>query len=188
MKRGIFRSSCLACKRYIITGGPGSGKSTLLEALAAAGHVCYPEVSRELIREQSALPQGVLPWSNLPAFARLAIEAMMQQHDHALAAGAACFFDRAIPDIFGYLQHGGYPVPEHYLEAHARCSYERDLFMLPPWPEIYVNDLERPQSYEESVALYEALCRVYRSLGYRLHEVPKTSVEERTAYLFSVTK
>jgi predicted ATPase len=177
----------LESRRYIITGGPGSGKSTLLVALEAAGHCCYPEVSRELIREQSALQNGVLPWSNLPAFANLAFHAMMQQHDHALSAGEFCFFDRGVPDIFGYLQHGGYRVPEHYHEAHGGCRYERDVFMLPPWPEIYVNDLERPQSYGESVALYEALCQVYLSLGYRLHEVPKASVEKRREYLFSVT-
>ncbi len=174
--------------RYIITGGPGSGKSTLLEALQNEGYRCYREVSRELIREQLSSSDGVLPWKNLPAFARLAFDAMKRQHEHAIGREGICFFDRGIPDVFGYLEASGYPVETEYLEAHARCRYSKTVFVLPPWSEIFVNDRERPQTYRQSVALYYALCKVYERLGYERCEVPKTAVRDRVAFLSSVIK
>ena len=172
--------------RYIITGGPGSGKSTLLEALAEQGFCCYQEVSRKLIREQALLPEGVLPWNNLPAFAKIAIDAMTCQHTDALGHGRVSFFDRGIPDIFGYLEAGGHPVSSQYVEIHSMCSYHTIVFVLPPWEGIFINDSERPQSFEESVELYWSLRRVYERLGYVLYEVPKTSVVNRVKYLLAV--
>jgi predicted ATPase len=170
-------------RRYIITGGPGSGKSTLIEALETRGHRCYPEVSRGLIRRESRRPGGVMPWNNLEAFARLAFAEMLLQHDHAAEAGEVCFFDRALPDIFGYLQQRGLDIPTHYLETHARCRYQRTVFILPPWPEIYVNDAERPQSFVEAEALYYAILVAYESLGYELIEVPRLPVESRCEFV-----
>ncbi|ABL64375.1 AAA family ATPase [Chlorobium phaeobacteroides] len=168
---------------YIITGGPGSGKSTLLEAMRDAGYCCFSEVSRQLIRQQSLLADGVLPWNNLPAFARLAFDAMMRQHDQAIDHDGICFFDRGIPDVFGYLEEGGHPVPACYIDAHERCRYEKNVIVLPPWKEIFTNDSERPQSFQQSVRLYRSICSVYERLGYTLHELPKSSVNERVRYL-----
>lgn len=169
--------------KFIITGGPGSGKTTLLDRLREDGFHCYSEVSRRLIREQASLPDGVLPWHNLPLFAALVLDAMKAQYDHAAAVGTTCFFDCGIPDVFAYLETGGYPVPKRYLDVHAACAYDCRVFILPPWPEIFVNDSERPQSYPESVALYRSIYRVYSRLGYILCEVPKITVRERAAFL-----
>lgn len=170
-------------RRSIITGGPGSGKSTLIEALEQRGHRCYAEVSRELIRREARLPNGVMPWNDLEAFARLAFAEMLRQHDHAAEAGERCFFDRALPDIFGYLRQSGLSVPASWLDTHRQCRYERTVFILPPWPEIYINDAERPQSLAEAEALYYAIHAVYKSLGYELIEVPKIPVYERCEFL-----
>ena len=41
----------------VLIGGPSSGKTTLIEALKTKGYTCYPEVSREVIRE--AQEQGI---------------------------------------------------------------------------------------------------------------------------------
>ena len=173
--------------RYIITGGPGSGKSSLIEALRNKGVHCYSEVSRELIRQQIMISDGVMPWNNLPAFARLAFNGLLRQHDPSLSTSNLVFFDRGLPDIFGYLHHGGFAIPLDFLEAHAGCRYNTEVFILPPWPDIYIKDSERPQSYEESEALFHSIHNTYNSLGYTLHEVPKASVTERINYLFSIT-
>ncbi|NTV67282.1 MAG: AAA family ATPase [Chlorobaculum sp.] len=170
-------------RRFIITGGPGSGKSTLIATLQQRGHRCYPEVSRELIRREARRPGGVMPWNDLEAFARLAFTEMLRQHDHAAEAGERCFFDRALPDIFGYLQRSGLDIPESWLDEHRRCRYQRTAFILPPWPEIYVNDSERPQTFTEAEALHDAIRRVYESLGYDLLEVPRLAVEARCEFV-----
>ena len=98
------------------------------------------------------------------------------RNDHAAKAGDLCFFDRALPDIFSYLH-------ERSLETHARCRYQRTVFILPPWPEIYVNDTERPQTLVESKALHAAIRTTYESLGYDLIEVPRMPVEARCEFV-----
>jgi len=180
---GMSATETKATCRYIITGGPGSGKSTLIARLEQHGHRCYAEVSRELIRREAQRPNGVMPWNDLEAFASLAFEEMLRQHNHAAATGELCFFDRGLPDIFGYLHQSGLDIPEAWLDTHNRCRYERTVFILPPWPEIYINDTERPQSLAEAEALHHAIRAVYESLGYKLIEVPKVPVDERCAFV-----
>ncbi len=174
-------------EKYIITGGPGSGKSTLLKALEGLGYRVYEEVSRRIIREQRALESGILPWDNLEAFAGLALSGMLEQHDDAEGREEICFFDRGLPDVFGYLHNSGIPLAGRYMEMFASCRYATTVFMLPPWPEIFIQDSERPQSLIESEALYHSLSYVYRLLGFRLYELPRASVDERVGAIVSVT-
>ena len=169
--------------RYVITGGPGSGKSTLLKVLSERGYSCFEEVSRRLIQEQVRLDNGVLPWDNLLAFAELAVDAMVEQFHQSQKAAGACFFDRAIPDVFGYLMNSGFSVPPDYFALLDECRYQHDVFILPPWYEIYEQDDERPQTYDEAVSLYQALCEAYDSCGFTLHHVPKGSVEKRAVFI-----
>ena len=169
--------------RFIITGGPGSGKSTLLGELRRRGFGGYPEASRDIIRREARRRGGVLPWTDLEAFSRLAVRAILRQHADALKRSGACFFDRGLPDVFGYLRHAGLEVPGEYLRAHEGCRYSNTVFILPYWEEIYVNDAERPQSAEEASSLGRSIAGSYRSLGYRLVEVPKAAVGERAEWV-----
>ena len=38
-------------KIVVLIGGPSSGKTTLIKKLKENGYACYPEVSREVIKE-----------------------------------------------------------------------------------------------------------------------------------------
>lgn len=176
----------MSSQKFIITGGPGSGKSTLLEALKAQGFCCFEEVSRELIKEQTALRSGILPWDNLPAFAELVFHRMIEQYEASTKQEGICFFDRGIPDIFGYLENSGYTIPESYLTKLEACDFSQTVFILPPWPEIYMQDSERPQTYKDSVSLYNAIKTAYLEQGFALHEVPKTTVEKRVQFINGV--
>jgi len=172
---------------YVITGGPGSGKTSLINALAAQGHTVFEEVSRRLIRQQQQLPHGVLPWHNLDQFATLALEAMQHQFIQASAQYQPSFFDRAIPDIVGYLQCAGLPINNTLTTALKQFIYASPIFICPPWPDIYINDPERPQTYTEAVNLHTAIRNAYLRAGYNLIEVPQTTVANRVRFVLDVT-
>lgn len=165
--------------RYIITGGPGSGKTTLLQSLKKEGYITFQEVSRLIIQEQSSLPQPILPWTNLRLFAKLCQGQMWKQLNRAQSHQKPCFFDRGIPDIIAYLKHGGIPVDKNYYDTLEKCNYSSQVFILPPWPEIYRPDPERPHSLEEAEQIYDQIFQTYQELGFELIEVPRIWLEGR---------
>jgi predicted ATPase len=163
-------------QRIVIAGGPGSGKSTLLRALAESGEICYEESSRVLIREQLARAGRLVPWDDLSAFAQECGERMRAQLADSARHGR-CFFDRGLPDLIGYLSHGGHVAPDAWRAASR--GYACAVFFAPPWREIFVNDAERPQSFAEAQALSAHIRRAYLDCGFHLIELPRSSVAER---------
>jgi len=170
-------------QKFIITGGPGSGKSTLLDALAANGYHCVPEVSRSLIQEQVAAESDCLPWKDLNCFATLALDRMLADYKQAISNNQTSFFDRGIPDIIAYLKVGGFKVDQRFYNVANEHRYAIDVFITPPWKEIYVNDSERWQTFEEACILHEALVYVYSDLGYNLKFVPCISLQDRMDFV-----
>ncbi|MEJ6979529.1 AAA family ATPase [Pedobacter sp. P351] len=171
--------------KFIITGGPGSGKTSLIAHLEDLGYSCSKEASRQLIVEQVAKNSDILPWLNLNAFAELVLERMKKLY-HETPASAVTFFDRGIPDIMAYLKAVNMPVDGKYYEALKNHPYNPCVFILPPWPEIYVNDQERWQTFAESAALYRAIKETYLELNFQLVEVPEMPLEGRAAYILDV--
>ncbi|MCE7059164.1 AAA family ATPase [Dyadobacter sp. CY343] len=167
---------------FIITGGPGSGKSTLLNALEASGFQTIPEVSRELIRAEMGAGGMCLPWIDLPCFARKCLE-KMQADFLADSTTEPVFFDRGLPDIIAYLNVGKITIDPALLEVCSNHRYNTNVFIAPPWKEIYVNDDERWQTFAEACTLYEAIKVAYTTLGYRLTELPKVSAAERADFI-----
>lgn len=167
----------------IISGGPGAGKTSLLNALANKGYRTFPEVSRTLIREQAELSDGVLPWTNLPAFAALCLEHMSAQRREALRSTMPSFVDRAIPDICAYLAVGGEPVAAHYRDAAQ--GYHPQVFFCAPNASIYVQDDERPHSFAEAQAIHAQLKATYQSLGYEVVDVPWDGIEARANWVLA---
>lgn len=168
---------------YVISGGPGAGKTTLLAALRQAGFAGADEVSRGLIREQVALGSGVVPWQDLAGFAELALARLVAQHRQATQRSGVTFFDRGIPDILAYLAVAGLPVPLAYHAVAAAHPYQSPVFLAPPWPEIYMNDAERWQTFAEAEVLYHALRDTYQCLGYAVLELPRSPVAARVAFV-----
>lgn len=170
-------------QKYIITGGPGSGKTSVINALSRLGYTTFPEVSRTLIRQQMQLEHGVLPWKNMNDFARLALQEMRQQHCEASAMNDLCFFDRGIPDIIGYLHFSELAISSEVSEAAIAHRYGPVVFICPPWEKIYVNDPERPQTFEDAWALHGHIRNAYEMLRYTVIEVPKDIVSMRTEFI-----
>ncbi len=161
--------------RIIITGGPGTGKSSLLTGLEEIGFTCFPEVSRTIIAEQQAKGGNLFPWGNMAAFAH---ECFLRMQAQLLATPSGIsFFDRGIPDIAAYMQRYGLDVPSEYLSVAG--VYSSSVLVCPPWPQIFKNDPQRPETFEETCLLHHHLIETYASLGFDIIEMPKVSVKER---------
>jgi predicted ATPase len=176
-------TQALTDRYFVLTGGPGSGKTTLIEALGAAGHPVAPEAGRGIIRHQMAISGPGLPWVDPALFAELMLAWEMRSHEAARDETGPVFFDRGVPDVIGYLKLTGLPVPLRAEEAAKSFRYNRTVFVLPPWPEIFRQDSERRQDLAEAQRTYEAMVETYTACGYRLVEVPCAPVEDRLRFV-----
>ncbi|CAM4378883.1 Predicted ATPase [Pedobacter westerhofensis] len=174
-------------RRYVITGGPGSGKSTLVEGLEKAGYTCSAEISREMIKAEVAKGSNCLPWLDISCFSDKVIAEMTRAWKKA-PENEMTFFDRGIPDVIAYLRIANLPVPQSYLSGLSAHPYEKRVFILPPWEEIYVNDSERWQSFEEATAIYHIIRETYTGFGFELLELPKASEELRISFILDAVK
>ena len=170
---------------HVITGGPGSGKSTLVEALGRRGYAHSIEAGRAIIQDQTAIDGPALPGSDPLAFAELMLSWELRSYRMAQAESGRVVFDRAVPDMVGYFQLLGQPVPSHVTRAAERFRYNRRVFLAPPWPEIFTHDSEGKQTPEEARRTYAAMVAAYSSCGYELIALPLVSVDERVRFMVS---
>ncbi len=168
---------------FVLTGGPGSGKTALIEGLARAGFARSVEAGRGVIQDQVAIGGPALPWHDRTAFAELMLCWEMRSWHMALAQAGAVFFDRGIPDVAGYLRLQGLPVPGHVEKAVRLFRYNRRVFITPPWREIFAQDRERRQDFDEAVRTYDTMVATYAGYSYELVEIPRTGVEERVRFV-----
>src|SRR4051812_19155239 len=128
---------------FILTGGPGSGKSTLVEGLRSAGYSGTVEAGRGIIQDQMAIGGHALPWIDPASFAELMLCWEMRSHEMARHQPGPVFFDRGVPDVAGYLSLMKLPIPAHVHKAVQTFRYNRQVFIAPPWQEIFQHDAER---------------------------------------------
>jgi len=168
---------------FVITGGPGSGKSTLLAALAEKGLPHMLEAGRAVIREEVAAGGTALPWDDRDAFADRMLAHDLSSYEEAQTKDGVLFFDRGIPDIIGYRTLCGLDIPADLTRAAESNRYNRHVFIAPPWAEIYAQDTERKQDWDEAVATHDVMALVYQELGYTLVPLPLASPDERAAFV-----
>ncbi|CAI8875556.1 AAA family ATPase [Chryseobacterium sp. IT-36CA2] len=170
---------------YIITGGPGAGKTTLLDELNKNGLETVPEEGRKIIKEQIDSNGEGLPWLNKELFAELMFKESVKSYLKISQMNNVrpVFFDRGILDTMGYMRLENIPIPA-FMEAKAReMVYHNNVFILPPWKEIYKNDPERKQTFEKAILTFECMKEIYQEYGYSLIEVPKAAVENRARFI-----
>ncbi|WP_292009487.1 AAA family ATPase [Chryseobacterium sp.] len=128
---------------YILTGGPGSGKTTLIEYLKKRGYHCVSEVARKIIQMQIASSGKALPWDNIPEYSQLMLQYSLQDYLSLSQETDIYFFDRGIPDVLGYVKLVNLFEQDEYIKCVENFRYNTDVFILPPWKEIYKTDTER---------------------------------------------
>jgi len=85
------------------------------------------------------------------------------------------FFDRGIVDPLHFLDQQN-AVTLEQTQAYLRSfPYNRVVFLMPPWEEIYSTDSERDQTFSESVQVCEGLRKWYSQWDYDVIEVPCAS-------------
>lgn len=173
---------------FVITGGPGVGKTTLLEVLAKQGFPYVPEVARKIIREQVSQNGDALPWANTPAYTHLMLSRSVESFEQHQKQESVLFFDRGIPDTLAYAHLTHQPILPELRHTVQAFRYNTQVFILPPWSEIYKTDSERRQSYQEAIETYDIMFATYQQLGYTPIIVPKGTPEERAEFVINVLK
>lgn len=170
---------------FIVTGGPGSGKSSLVSELEKRGYAGSTEAGRGIIQDQIATGGRGLPWDDRLLFAELMLAWEMRSYHAAELTEGPVFFDRGVPDVIGYLRLCQLPIPEYMKTAEKLFRYNQTVFIAPPWQEIFRQDAERKQDFEEAVRTYEALMKTYQEQKYSLVELPRVSLDQRAEFVLS---
>jgi predicted ATPase len=167
----------------VLIGGPSSGKSTLINELVNHGHTCFPEISREIIKKAQEDGIDQLFLENPLLFSELLLEGRKKQFlDAQNHESNIVFIDRGLPDVVAYMDFIGDTYPKIFTETCINHKYT-NVFMLPPWKEIYTSDEERYETFEQALEIHNHLVKTYEKFGYQITEVPKDTVEKRAAFI-----
>lgn len=161
----------------MISGCSGGGKSTLLLELKRRGYVVVEEPGRRIIAEARGIrDDSTLPWIDAGAFAKRALEMSVADFE---AAQGVTFFDRGVVDAaIAVVAAGGDEATEI-----IDCLRYDQLFLAPPWPEIYVNDEDRRHSLEKAISDYKRVREAYLQAGYNPIILPRTTVQARADFV-----
>ncbi len=176
-------------RKIVITGGPSTGKSTVIEELKNRNFTCFDEVSRDIIKaaQQDGIEQLYLTDPYL--FSQKLIEGRIKQFKEADQLNEPIiFFDRGIPDVNAYLKYSKQDIPPEFETATRRHPYDRIVFIMPPWDEIFTNDAERYENFNQAQLIHNKLVNYYKELGYYLIFVPFGPVHKRVDYIIDSLK
>ena len=169
-------------QRIVISGGPASGKTSILDTLSKKGYFIFPEVARKVIKEQVHIGSRKVPWDDISGFSKLVLKGQIADFENASAS--VSFFDRGIPDLIAYMNHGNRPLFSELTKASEFFKYNH-IFLLPPWEDIYETDKERKEDFENSVLIFEQLEKTYKKLNYSPILVPKLPIVQRSEFILT---
>lgn len=165
----------------VISGCSGGGKSTLLSELSRRGFATVEEPGRRIVRQELETGGSALPWADIEAFLRRALDLAHNDLTRASTLDGWVFFDRGLIDAAAGLERvTGEPALR--ILGPAR-RYHRRVFITPPWPEIHVTDRERRHDFRDAIVEYEHLLEFFPALGYQLMLLPKVGVAARADYV-----
>lgn len=163
-------------KRIIISGGPSSGKTTLIDELKRLGHICFDEVSREIIENQK-INSSVKEFD----FEQRVFDKRLEQYQRAKSATQ--FYDRSFIDGLAYMKMNQLEIPDSFHKASNDLRFYSTVFICPFWPQIFENDAQRLESIEQAQQIYNQLINVYSEFGYKIAILPLGNVDDRIKFI-----
>lgn len=175
-------------KRIVITGGPGSGKTALIKFLEQEGHFVMHEISRDITLEAQRQGIAQLFLEDPILFSEKLLEGRLKQFQEAdNRPTPVLFYDRGMPDVTAYMDFVNTIYPESF--SNTCLNYRYDVvFVLPPWEDIYEQDNERYESFDQAEKIFLYLKNSYQNYGYKVQEVPVGSIKERVEYILGSLK
>ncbi len=169
----------------VITGGPGAGKTTLIAELGRRGYATAPEAGRAILQHQALIEGPAGHTADQRLYAELMLSWEMRSYDQMRGHQDHVFFDRSLAELTHYLPLVGLQTPPHFHAAARTYRYAPNVFIAPPWREIYVTDAERKQDFAEAVRSHDLAAEAYRANGYTLVELPKASAAARADFVLA---
>jgi predicted ATPase len=169
-----------APRHAVLTGAPGAGKTTLLHAAAAAGIHASHEVARELLRAPGGME---LRETDPLGFADAMLAAHLREFAWASGQNGPVVFDRGLPDVVGFLEVSGLSVSSEIDAACRDIRYPGPILRAPAWQDIYRQDAQRIQTWDEAAASDAAVTAAWRRYGYDVIDLPLAPIADRLAFL-----
>ena len=136
-----------------------------------------PEPGRRIIADEIAANGNALPWVDMKAFARRAVETAKADLEAVQHLDTLVFFDRGLIDAAVALEHSGGSKIQDTVSGAPR--YADRVFVTPPWEELFAQDADRRHSFRSAVEEYHRINQALDDLGYTRIELPKASIRER---------
>lgn len=167
----------------VLSGCSGGGKSSLAAELRRRGYPVVDEPGRRVIAEEEQGDGRALPWHDMKAFLLRVIAMAREDLERARAAQEGwVFFDRGLIDALVALGNiEGEPTVGAF--ADGPLHYHHRVFLVPPWPGIFVQDEARRHDLAFATQEYSRLLAAYPALGYETIVLPKMSVAQRADHV-----
>ncbi len=184
----------LANHKIVITGGPSTGKTSIIKALEEDGFFCFPEFIRSITQEAKnnnaihIVSNPIASVSDPYDFNIQLMNGRINQYKDPITNDMdIAFYDRGIPDVLAYMDLFKQSYDAPFIKACRDYVYDQ-VFLLPPWKEIYISDAERYESFEEAQQIHHHLLETYTKFGYNCIEVPFGNVKERSTFILQHVK
>lgn len=167
---------------FILTGAMGAGKSTILKELKKLGLFCVDEPARQILAEQNAIEGNGTPERDPKLFTKLLLSRSIYQFKQMENYQNPVIFDRGIPDSIGYAKLFKLDLNPS-INAANQYQYNKHVFFLPAWEEIYKTDDERKMTFEQARQFGDNIKNIYQGLNYDIIEVLMESTLIRAKFI-----
>ena len=182
----VYFAGHIMNKKILITGGPGTGKTELIKGLENLGFNCEKEISREITEnEQKKGVEQFFLKDPIEFSKRLMI--LRSNQYKKIQNAEFTFFDRGVHEIIAYLNFIKIKYDNFFIERAKEIVYNK-IFILPPWKNIYVNDKQRYESFEQCKQIHSEIVKIYREFETEIIMLEKNSVNQRISSILKLLK